>query len=86
VVGVDEVEGAGVELEAARRTTQGDPELLVELVEGEKIGAGVEADLVEPAGPPETPAVLGSRVRWVWHEFDPRWSNGKNSKSLQTYY
>jgi hypothetical protein len=50
MVGVDEVEGLGVELDAARRAGQRHPELLIELGQRRCVLAGVEPDLVEPAG------------------------------------
>src|SRR5206468_124904 len=59
VVGVDEFEGVRVEFEPPYRAGERDPELLVELVEGEEVGAVVEADLVEAAGAEEAPDVAG---------------------------
>ncbi len=58
LVGVDQREGRLVELEAGRRTRERDPELLVELVEREEVGAGVELDLVESASAEEGPDVI----------------------------
>jgi len=55
VVGVDAVERALVEFDAAGRAGEGDPQLLVERRDRGNFARVVEADLVEAAGPEEAP-------------------------------
>ena len=50
VVGVEQLQGALVDLEALHRAAERDPQLLVELVESEDVGARVETHLVDAAG------------------------------------
>ena len=56
-IGVDEGEGFFIELESLDRTGERDPQFLIEVLEGEKIGAGGEGDLIETAGAEEVPSV-----------------------------
>ena len=57
LVGVDEVERAGVEADAAGGAGEDDPELLVEFGEPGDILARADAHLVEPASAEKAPAV-----------------------------
>ena len=58
LVGINQGQGLGVELQPGRGTGQGDPELLVELIQGHEIGPALEPDLVEAAGTEEFPGVM----------------------------
>ena len=60
LVRVNEVERLGVELESASWATQGDPEFLVELVQGQQIPSRGKVDLVKSANAKEAPVVRGS--------------------------
>ena len=55
LVGVNQRKRLGVEFQADRRARERDPELLVELVERQQVGATVEPDLVESARAKEFP-------------------------------
>jgi hypothetical protein len=61
VIGIDQFERRLVEFDAAGRAGQRHPELLVELAERRQVGAGVEAHLVEAAGPEEAPDMRAGR-------------------------
>ena len=57
VVGVQQIEGLRVELEAVRRAAQRHPELLVEVLERGQVGVFLQRHLVHAAGPEEFPPV-----------------------------
>lgn len=56
-VAVDEGQGAAVKFNALHGAGQGDPQFLVQCVDGEQFGRGVQAHLVKAAGPEETPVL-----------------------------
>src|SRR5262249_45719719 len=49
LVGVDQLQGAGVDLQPLHRAAQGDPQLLVERLERGQVGACVQCNLIQPA-------------------------------------
>jgi hypothetical protein len=58
VIGIDQIERPAVEFETARGTGECHPQLLIQLVEvGEVVAIG-QHDLIDGAGPEESPAVL----------------------------
>jgi hypothetical protein len=56
---VDQRESFFVELQSFDRAAQGDPKLLVEVFEIQKVGPGFERHLIKSAGTGEIPAVGG---------------------------
>ncbi|MEY4004751.1 MAG: hypothetical protein RLZZ221_847 [Verrucomicrobiota bacterium] len=58
-IGVDEREGLLVEFESLHRAGERHPKLLVEVLEAEEVGAGIEGDLVEAAGAEKGPTMRG---------------------------
>ena len=71
-VAVDEIERARIELDAACRTGQRDPEFLVERGEGQKVVGTIEANLIEAASAEESPGMSS-----VGHGFSTRSSARK---------
>ena len=57
LVGVNEVERAAVKFQPPSRTSKGDTEFLVELIEMGEVGAGFQFDLIESAGAEEFPSM-----------------------------
>ena len=58
LVGINQGQGGLVELQPGGGAGQGDPELLVELIEGHEVGPGFQPDLVKAAGTKEFPCVV----------------------------
>ena len=63
VVGVDQRQRAGVELDPGGRAGQRDPQLLVEVLEVQQVGGGIDAYLVEAAGKEEFEGMWHVRLR-----------------------
>jgi hypothetical protein len=65
-IGVNQRQSFGIKLQAAGGTGQSYPELLIQLIQGHEIGAGVQSNLVESACSEEPPHVSACHTEeWV---------------------
>jgi hypothetical protein len=70
-IGIEKTQRVRIELEPFHRTGEGDPKLLIELVEMEKVIAAIKPDLVEATGAEKTPAMGGYRHTHVSRKRPP---------------
>jgi hypothetical protein len=70
-IGVDQIERALVELNAAGRAGERDPKLLIERRQMGDIGTGVDADLVETASTKEPPDMVMAPLLFIAHALSP---------------